>query len=75
MCTAASPPAAAHLAESPWASRPRALGVWAMGAPRQATKGPIPMDNQTRHELWIVTAVTLAPIPLLTALAVIAALQ
>jgi hypothetical protein len=33
------------------------------------------MDNQTRHELWIVTAVTLAPIPLLTALAVIAALQ
>jgi hypothetical protein len=33
------------------------------------------MDSQTKHELWIVTAVSLAPIPLLTALAVLAALQ
>jgi hypothetical protein len=33
------------------------------------------MDNQTKHEVWIVTALSLAPIPLLTAIAVIAALQ
>jgi hypothetical protein len=31
------------------------------------------MDSQTRHELWIVTAVSLAPIPLLTVVALIAA--
>jgi hypothetical protein len=33
------------------------------------------MDNPTKHEIWIVTAVSLVPIPLLTAIAVIAALQ
>jgi hypothetical protein len=33
------------------------------------------MDNQTKHELWILGAFTLVPIPLLTAIAVIAALQ
>lgn len=33
------------------------------------------MDNQTRHEIWIVTAANLVPIPLLTAIAVVAALQ
>jgi hypothetical protein len=33
------------------------------------------MDNQTKHEIWIVTAASLMPIPLLTAIAVIAALQ
>jgi hypothetical protein len=33
------------------------------------------MDHQTRHEIWIVTAASLAPIPLLTALAVVAALH
>ena len=49
--------------------------MWVMGAPRQATKGPIPMDSESKRELWIVTAVALAPIPLLTALAVIEALQ
>ena len=51
------------------------VGLWVMGAPRQATKGPIPMDSESKRELWIVTAVALAPIPLLTALAVIEALQ
>lgn len=30
---------------------------------------------RTKHEIWIVTAVSLAPIPLLTAIAVIAALR
>jgi hypothetical protein len=47
-------------------------------APGRFTRGPngdTPMDNQTKHEVWIVTAVAMAPIPLLTALAVIAALQ
>jgi len=33
------------------------------------------MDSQTKHELWIVGAAALAPIPLLTAIAVIATLQ
>jgi hypothetical protein len=33
------------------------------------------MDSESKRELWIVTAVALAPIPLLTVLAVIAALQ
>ena len=33
------------------------------------------MDEQTKHELWIVAAASLVPIPLLTAIAVIAALQ
>lgn len=33
------------------------------------------MNGQTKRELWIVGAVALAPIPLLTAIAVIAALQ
>ena len=33
------------------------------------------MDNQTKHELWIVGAIALAPIPLLTVVAVVAALQ
>jgi hypothetical protein len=33
------------------------------------------MDHQTRHEIWIVTAASLAPIPLLTAIALVAALQ
>jgi hypothetical protein len=32
------------------------------------------MDNHTRHEIWIMAAVGLAPIPLLTAIAVIAVL-
>ena len=32
------------------------------------------MDNPTKHEIWILTAVGLSPIPLLTAIAVIAAL-
>jgi hypothetical protein len=32
------------------------------------------MDKQTRHELWIFTAATLAPVTLLTAIAVIAVL-
>ena len=34
-----------------------------------------PMDNPTRHEILIMAAVSLVPIPLLTAIAVIAALQ
>jgi hypothetical protein len=33
------------------------------------------MDSQTKHALWILSAVSLAPIPLLTAIAVIAAPQ
>jgi hypothetical protein len=33
------------------------------------------MTSQTKREFWIVGAVALAPIPLLTAIAVIAALQ
>jgi hypothetical protein len=33
------------------------------------------MDPQTRHEIWIVTAASLALIPLLTAIALVAALQ
>jgi len=33
------------------------------------------MDKQTKHELWIVGAAALAPIPLFTAIALIAALQ
>jgi hypothetical protein len=64
-----------------------ALGTLALGVPaagagggsvwahKASTKGPIPMDSESKRELWIVTAVALAPIPLLTALAVIAALQ
>jgi hypothetical protein len=77
MCTAARPPLLRPQHNRRGASRRRALGVglWAMGAPRQATQGPIPMDSESKRELWIVTAVALAPIPLLTALAVIAALQ
>jgi hypothetical protein len=33
------------------------------------------MDNQTKHEFWIMTAVSLAPIPLLTVIAVLTVLQ
>ena len=33
------------------------------------------MDNPTKHEIWILTVVDLSPIPLLTAIAVIAALR
>ena len=33
------------------------------------------MDSQTKHEIWIVMAASLAPIPLLAVVAVIAALQ
>jgi len=33
------------------------------------------MDKQTRHELWIVGAAALAPIPLLTAIAILATIQ
>lgn len=73
MCTATSPPAAALLAHSPWASRPRALG-WVCGRWAQAPKGPMPMDKMTKQELWILTAVSLAPIPLLTVVALLVAL-
>jgi hypothetical protein len=37
--------------------------------------GDRPMDSQSKHELWIVTAISLAPIPLLTITALIVALQ
>jgi hypothetical protein len=37
--------------------------------------GTAQMDPQTRHEIWIVTAASLAPIPLLTAIVLVAALQ
>jgi hypothetical protein len=33
------------------------------------------MDNQTKHELWILGAVVFVPIPLLAAIAVITVLQ
>jgi hypothetical protein len=33
------------------------------------------MDRETKHELWILAATSLVPIPLLTAIAVIAAIQ
>jgi uncharacterized membrane protein YdjX (TVP38/TMEM64 family) len=33
------------------------------------------MDNQTKHEIWIVMATSLLPIPPVTAIAVIATLQ
>jgi hypothetical protein len=33
------------------------------------------MDPQTRHEIWIVTAASLALVPLLTAIALVAVLQ
>jgi hypothetical protein len=32
----------------------------------------MPMDASSKHELWIVTAASLAPITLLTAIAVLA---
>jgi hypothetical protein len=40
-----------------------------------APKGIDPMDNHTKHEIWIMAAASLVPIPLLTAIAVIAVLQ
>jgi hypothetical protein len=68
--------AAAPLARSPWCVPAAGEAVGVLGDGRiTATKGPIPMDNESKRELCIVTAVALAPIPLLTALAVIAALQ
>jgi hypothetical protein len=33
------------------------------------------MDDLTKYEIWLVAAVSLAPIPLLTAFAVMAAIQ
>jgi hypothetical protein len=33
------------------------------------------MDNPTKYEIWLVAAVSLAPMPLLTAIAVIASIQ
>jgi hypothetical protein len=33
------------------------------------------MDSQTKHELWMIAAIGLAPVPLFTAIAVIATLQ
>ncbi len=44
------------------------------GAIPRLQRGTIPMDNPTKHEIWILTVVDLSPIPLLTAIAVIAAL-
>jgi type III secretory pathway component EscS len=34
----------------------------------------MPMDKMTKQELWILTAVSLAPIPLLTVVALLVAL-
>jgi len=48
---------------------------YAAREPFVSHKGTALMDKQTRHELWIVGAAALAPIPLLTAIALIAALQ
>jgi hypothetical protein len=33
------------------------------------------MDHQTRHEIWVIAAIGLAPVPLFTAIAVITTLQ
>ncbi len=33
------------------------------------------MDSQTKHEIWIMTAASLAPIPLLTVIALLAVMQ
>ena len=33
------------------------------------------MDNETRHEIWIMTATSLLPIPVIAALAFFAVLQ
>ena len=49
---------------------------WNFWGPRPvypAPKGTISMDNPTKHEIWIMAAVSMVPIPLLTAIAVFAA--
>lgn len=49
------------------------LDLWAVRT-TASHQGPIPMDSESKRELWIVTAVTLAPVTLLTALTVLAVL-